>query len=226
MDPFMVQPFGLSEVDMPALRLSRWLGLHGMQEAARKDAANARIARAKRNPHAVGGAAPWVSVNAPLRADEAPRSADVVVAALIGAGASKVRIAGTGHGTDATHPGDRDWLARPALCSAVAGALTEAGLTLNDIGLFEIDGMTLSDEALALEALGLATPGDGFGLYARAAHINPSGGSAAGWAYPAMGLVRFAECLFRVGGGTRHALAVGSSPVGDQTQTAIVLEAG
>jgi acetyl-CoA acetyltransferase len=97
-------------------------------------------------------------------------------------------------------------------------------LALADLDLVEIDGMTLADEALALEAMGMAAPGDGFGLYARSDRINPSGGSAAGWCYPAMGLVRFAECFLRLDAGGKRALAVGSSPIGDQTQTAVVLE--
>ena len=117
--------------------------------------------------------------------------------------------------------GDRDWLERPALRTAVEQALGEARLSLKDLDLFEIDGMTLADEALALEAIGLAEPGDGFGLYARSDRINPSGGSAAGWCYPAMGLVRFAECLLRLDAGGKRGVAVGSSPIGDQTQTAV-----
>lgn len=224
MDPFMEQPFGLTEADISALRLSRWLGTHGPQGSARARAAEARRARVNRNPRAVGGSAPLMALNRPLQEADAPRYADVVVAAIIGARASPFRIAGIGHGTDATLPGDRDWLARPALRTAADQSLADAGITLADIDLFEIDGMTLADEVLALEALGLALPGDGFKLYASSERINQSGGSAAGWCYPAMGLVRFAECLFRLEGAARRALAVGSSPVGGQTQTAVVVE--
>jgi hypothetical protein len=39
-----------------------------------------------------------------------------------------------------------------------------------------------------------------------------------------MGLVRFAECLLRLDAGGKRGLAVGSSPIGEQTQTAVVLE--
>ena len=163
-------------------------------------------------------------VNYPLQPFDAPRCADIVVVAIIGSPKSKLRIAGIGHGTDSTLFGDRDWLARPALRTAVNQALLEAGSELADLNLFEIDGMTLSDEALALESLGLAAPGNGFETYARTSHINPSGGSAAGWCYPAMGLVRFTECMFRLPNHGKRGIAVGSSPIGSQTQTAIVLE--
>ncbi len=223
MDPFMEQAFGLTEADVSALRLSRWLGAHGEQATARAHAAEIRRGRAKVNPRSVGASAPFMRLNLPLQEADAPRYADVVVAAIIGARASPFRIAGIGHGTDATLPGDRDWLARPALRTAVDRSLDEAGVTLADIDLFEIDGMTLADEVMSLEALGLAPPGDGFNSYASSNRINQSGGSAAGWCYPAMGLVRFAECLFRLEG-ARRALAVGSSPIGGQTQTAVIVE--
>jgi acetyl-CoA C-acetyltransferase len=224
MDPFLVQPFGLTDADISAFRLSRWLGAHGPRDEARIRAAQMRVARARKNPRAIDASAPLMPVNAPLRADEAPRGADIVVAALVGSRESACHIAGIGHGTDATLVGDRDWLGRPALRTAVDQALGDAGLSIKELDFFEIDGMTLADEALALEVLGLAEPGDGFGLYARSDRINPSGGSAAGWCYPAMGLVRFAECFLRLDAGAKHGLAAGSSPIGEQTQTAVVLE--
>lgn len=224
MDPFLVQPFGLTEADISAFRLSRWLGEHGPREEARLRATAMRTARARHNPRAVAMSAPLLPLNAPLRVDEAPRRADIVVAALVGSRESVCRIAGIGHGTDETLVGDRDWLGRPALRTAVAHALGEAGISLADLDLVEIDGLTLVDEALALESIGLAEPGDGFATYARSERINPSGGSAAGWCYPAMGLVRLAECWHRLDVAGKRSLAVGSSPIGDQTQTAVVLE--
>ena len=224
MDPFMEQAFRITESDLSGFRLSRWLTKYGLQHSERDAAARARNSRAGLNPRSVGGISPMLSVNYPLMPFDAPRSADIVVAAIIGAPKSKLRVAGIGHGTDSTLFGDRDWLARPALRTAVNQALKEAGCGLADLNLFEIDGMTLSDEALALESLGLAAPGNGFETYARASHINPSGGSAAGWCYPAMGLVRFAECMLRLPDHGTRGIAIGSSPIGAQTQTAIVLE--
>lgn len=225
MDPFFAQAFGLAEVDLSAMRLSRWLGRHGDRDAARQEAADLRWRRAAANPRAVSDAAPMLPVNAPVRASEAPRSADVVVAAIVGARESAYRIAGVGHGTDATALGDRDWLAQPALNAAVTQALAQAGRTVQAIDLFEVDGLTLSDEATVLEAIGLSGPGGGFGTYAHHAGVNLSGGSAAGWCYPAMGLVRFSECLLRLDAQGKRALATGSSPLGGRTHTAVVLEA-
>ncbi len=225
MDPFTTQAFGLTEADISAMRFSRWMGAYGMQQEARNRAAQVRQQRAIRNPRSVVASSPLMPVQAPLMPGEAPRIADVVVAAIVGRAQSSFRISGIGHGTDEAQLGDRDWLGSPSLRHAVSAATAESGLSLKQINVFEIDGMTLTDEVLALEALGLAAPGTGFGLYARADHINASGGSAAGWCYPAMGLVRFAECLFQLKAGFQRGLAVGSSPVGSQTHTAVVLEA-
>ena len=225
MDPLLEQAFGLTEASLAALRFSRWMGAHGTQQEARARAAQARNARAARNPRAIGDQGPLMPMPWPLRDDDAPRRADIVAATLVGSTETPFRLAGIGHGTDATAIGDRDWLARPALAASSAAALRGAGLALKDIDLFEIDGMTLADEALALEALGLSESGRGFDVYAGSDHINPSGGSAAGWCYPAMGLVRFSEALLRLGGGARRAMAVGASPIGAQTHTAAILEA-
>jgi hypothetical protein len=184
-----------------------------------------RAQRAGRNPRAVTRSAPELALNAPLRAFEAPRQADIVVAALVGERESGLRIAGIGHGTDVTALGDRDWLAQPALQTAASHALRDAACTVRDLDLVEVDGMTLTDEALALEAIGVAPAGAGFAAYAERASINPSGGSAAGWCYPAMGLVRFAECALRLREHGKRALATGASPRAGQIQTAVVLEA-
>ncbi len=228
MDPFLVQPFGLTELDISALRLSRWLGEYTGREHQREAAINARRQRANANPRALQQATISHPANFPLKAEEGPKWADVVAAVVIGEEESPYRITGVGHSTEMTAIGDRDLLAMPALLEAASAALGEAGISLDKIDLFEIDGMTLPDEALALEALNLCAPGEGFAHYALSSSINPSGGSEAGWCYPAMGLVRFTECYLRVrdgAGGQKHAMAIGTGPVGAQTRTAVVLGA-
>src|SRR5258706_4990919 len=88
MDPFLVQPFGLTDADISAFRLSRWLGAHGPRDEARARAGQMRLARARGNPRAIGASAPLMPLNPPMRVDEAPRCADIVVAALVGSRAS------------------------------------------------------------------------------------------------------------------------------------------
>lgn len=234
MDPFMQQPFGISEFDVSAFRLSRWLGEFPGRHGERERALEARLIRAKNNPRAVVGTTTSIPVNYPLRQHEGPAWADVVTAVIVGERPHPIRIAGIGHGTDMTEIGDRDLLGMAALRAATAAACREADRRLADIDIVEIDGMMLSDEALAIEALGMCEPGQGFAAYASSDRINPSGGAAAGWCYPAMGLVRLAECYFHLTGrgvgAPNHkksgsALAVGASPVGGQTRTAMILEA-
>lgn len=234
MDPFMLKPLGLSEFDVSAFRLSKWLSKYPGKEADRNRAAETRRHRASRNPRTVASPALSFPLNFPLRDAEQPRWADIVVAAVVGCEDAPVRVAGVGHSTDQTMIGDRDFLDMPALRAAASTACDDAGIVLNQIDLFEIDGLMLSDEVITLEALGLCRPGEGFDTYARSTTINPSGGAGAGWCYPAMGLVRFAECYLQLTGAAgavqsksraRTALAIGASPIGSQTQTAVVLEA-
>ncbi len=187
----------------------------------------------------------------PLRPDELPRWADVAVAMIISDRESPIRIAGIGHGSEPYSPGDRDLAALPGLALAVQRALPP-GLAAHDIDIAELDGLTLFDEAIAAEAAGLAAPGEGLRALAGDGRINRSGGSAAGYCAPAMGLTRIAQAALRLrepernthpycgfsarghaddaaGGGApgspRWALATGSSTVAAQTHTAVVLEA-
>lgn len=231
MDPFLVQPLGLGEIDVSAFRCTRWLATYPDRAGDRAASRRQRTARAGRNPRAHGGAHP---LPYPLTDEDGPAWADIVAAAIIGRPPAPVRIAGIGHGTDLPSVGERDLLGMPALRAAAEAASAEAAIRIDALDLYEIDGMTLADEALALEALGLCAPGAGFATYAEADRVNRSGGSAAGWCYPAMGLVRFCEAFRQAGGraGTaqhpapvRTALATGSAPIGGQTQTAVILDA-
>lgn len=105
-DPGFVQPFALDELGASALRLSAWCAAHGPAQADRARALSARdraAAACRSLPH---GPAPvlW----SPLVAGEAPRAADIMVAAIVGRAPAAIRIAGVGHGTDHAALGDRD----------------------------------------------------------------------------------------------------------------------
>ncbi|MGE3301719.1 MAG: hypothetical protein AB7M12_01235 [Hyphomonadaceae bacterium] len=223
-DPAFAQPFGLTEAGVSAMRLSAWLARYGDAGPARAEAAAARLRRAARNPLGAGAGAPWPIRAYPLRDEEMPRAADIVAAMLIGAAPGKARIRGVGHGTDVSDIGARDLLALPSLRAASDGALRAAGCALEDISAFEMDGFALSDEALAMEAAGLAAPGEGFAAYAAHTAFNRSGGGAAGWCYPAIGLLRLHDALGALKPG-ELALAAGASPVGAQAHVAVVAEA-
>lgn len=231
-DPFLIQPFGVDEFAVSAWRLSAWIGEHGERLEARQRAHTARAARAARNPRAVC-ADVRPTVNHPMLASEAPRFADIVVAAVIGRPESGVRIAGVGHSSEASMIGDRNLTRMQALREAVARARTE-GRESAGVDVYQLAGPTLADEAMALEAVQLAPAGEGFDAYAALANVNPSGGSESGWCFPTSGLLNFAECYLQLSGRAggvqlrgplRRALATGLSPMGGQVAHAIVLEA-
>ena len=238
MDPFTQQPLGLGDMDISAFRLSRWLarhgGLarHGDRDDGRHAAVAARRRRAEANPRGLAGATTELPVSHPLHSGEGPKWADVVAAVILGRQPAPVRVAGVGHGTDAADIGVRDLLKMPALAAAVRAAMEGAGTAPEDLRVIELDGLTLPDEALAMEALGFCPGGEGFHAYSASGRVNQSGGGEAGWCYPAMGLVRTVEAYRRLldapaaPGASRHAaLAVGLGAVGGQTATAVVLEA-
>ncbi|MCW2757143.1 MAG: acetyl-CoA acetyltransferase [Nocardioidaceae bacterium] len=230
-DPFIAGPVGLDELAVSALRAQTWIQRHGSPD--RERAAIERRARAARNPRSVSANDIRQSPPYPLTVDDLPRWADVAVGLVMSTEPGGVRVAGMGQSTDPYHLGDRDLVGMPALVDAVGKALAEAGTTVADLDVVEIDTLTGFDEALAVEAIGLTPPGTGFGYAADTPGFNPSGGSAAGYCAPAMGLARIAECVLQLRGsagatqvdGARRALATGSSTIASQTHTAVVLEA-
>jgi acetyl-CoA C-acetyltransferase len=230
-DPFFGGPVGLDEPAVSAMRAQRWL--EGHEAADRTRASQQRHARAARNPRAVTESGVRQSPPYPLHPDELPVWADFAVALVMSTEPSGIRVAGMGQSSDPFHVGDRDLVGMPALVDAVGKALADAGVSLADVDMFELDAMTGFDEALAVEALGLTSAGTGFTYLAEQEAFNPSGGSAAGYCAPAMGLARVVEATLQLRGaagavqvGTpRRALATGSSTVASQTHTAIVLEA-
>jgi acetyl-CoA acetyltransferase len=226
-DPFLVQPLGLDDLSISSLRMNAWLARHADDRTA---ARTVRQARAAANPRRFGGPTARTELGHPFAPDDEPGICDMMVAAILGSSASSIRIAGCGHGTDTAAPTDRDLPAMTPLLQAArqAGAIGRA------FDLYELDGATLGDEAMAIEAVGAAPAGGGFDAIARDPRFNPSGGSAAGWAFPANGLRRFAEANLQMRGDAggvqlrqrpRSALVSGVSPVGGQVVTAMVLEA-
>lgn len=230
-DPFFAGPVGLDELAVSALRAQAWSQRHGAPD--RNRAATERAARAASNPRSVQGKTIEQSPPYPLNENDLPRWADVTVGLVMSTEPASVRVTGMGQSSDPYHLGDRDLVRMPALADAVGKAVAEAGVAVGDLDVLELDTLTAFDEALALEAIGLAVPGSGFSYAADTPGFNPSGGSAAGYCAPAMGLARIAEAVLQLRGAAgaiqlnspRRALATGSSTIASQTQTAVVLEA-
>jgi acetyl-CoA C-acetyltransferase len=216
-DPFTGRALALTEVAVSGLRAAACLGRYPDYERVRDAAAawrGPRPADQDRTP-----AAAW-----PLRPAELPVWADVVAAAVLSSEPGPVRVTGVGMSTEPYDLGDRDLLGLPALREASTQALGAAGVSAGTVEVLELDGLTLFDEALAAEATGAATPGQGMRLLAEGGQVNLDGGYAAGYCDPAMGLVRVARAAARVRDGARTALATGASVVAAQVQAAVVLE--
>lgn len=230
-DPFWQRPLGLRELDVSAMRAQAWKQRHpgrGGSDAVQA-AGHARTSRARANPRAVRKGAAVTDVPPLMLAESMPVLADVVAAVVLSLEPSPIRVSGLGLSSEPYLIGDRDLVGMPALRQAASLALTEAGVRPDQLDVLELDGLTLMDEAISLEAVGRAAAGDGLSRLTSDNAVNASGGSAAGYCAPAMGLARIVEAALRLQAtrkqGARYALATGSSVVAGQTQTAIVLEA-
>lgn len=220
-DPFTTRPLAMTEIGVSGLRATRALVEHPGYEDHRVGAAARRSVRPGAPERSSSPA--W-----PLRTPELPVWGDVVAAVVLRDEPAAVEVLGVGMGTEPFELGDRDLLALPALRSAAAQALAEAGCAITDVEVLELDGLTLFDEALALEAVGAAAPGEGMARCANDPRLDPAGASAVGYCAPAMGLVRIARAARRLAdtgsiGADGRALASGSSVVAAQTQAAVVL---
>jgi acetyl-CoA C-acetyltransferase len=231
-DPIFTGPLGVQEVHVSGMRAQAWLQAGG-NGAPRADALSRRADAVARNPRAIraGGYRPTPSY--PLHAEDLPVWADIVACVVISARPNAVRLAGLGQSSEPFAVGERDLVRMPSLSRAARLSLEESRRSIAEIDLIELDGLTLFDEAIGLEAIGVAPAGQGLKALAVDARVNSSGGAAAGYCAPAMGLVRIVEAALQIQGraggiqrpNVRTAMAVGASIVAAQTHTAVVLEA-
>jgi hypothetical protein len=231
-DPLFQGPLGLDELQVSALRAQSWLHAGGRRDD-HPLAVERRRSAAAANTRAVRGATRPSVPSYPLGHDDLPVWADVVAAVVLSSKGGPVRVRGMGQASEPYAVGDRRLREMPSARRACDLALGEARIGLAELDLLELDGLTLFDEAILLESIGFAPPGQGLSVLARDARVNASGGSAAGYCAPTMGLARIVEATLQIQGragnvqrsGVRRALALGSSLVAAQTHTAVVLEA-
>jgi hypothetical protein len=231
-DPYMTRPLGLDEFMLSAMRAQLCLGGDGVREA-RERAVTRRRDAAGRNPRALKAGGFTSAPHFPLDTGDMPLWADITVSMVLSTEPTAIRVTGMGQSSEPYLFGDRPLRSIRSLSQAAGRALTEAGRPGTAMDVAEVDGLTLIDEALGLEAVGLAPAGEGMLRLADDPRANPSGGGASGYSRPAMGLLRIAEAILQLRGqagpiqldGVRTALASGSSTVAGQTQTVIVLEA-
>ena len=231
-DPYMTRPLGLDEFVLSALRAQLFLADDGVREA-RSRATTRRTEAAARNPRSLKSGGFRSTPHYPLADSDMPLWADITVSMVLSAEPTGIRVAGMGQSSEPYLFGDRTLRSIRSLQEAGGRALAEAGMSGDSLDVVEVDGLTLIDEALSLEAVGFASSGHGMAALAEDKRTNPSGGGASGYSRPTMGLLRIAEAILQLRGdagpvqvgGARTALASGSSTVAGQTQTAIVLAA-
>jgi hypothetical protein len=231
-DPFMTRPLGLDEFVLSAMRAQLYLGVDGVRDAHSR-AVDERRRAADRNPRGLKSGGFTSIPHHPLGTDDMPLWADITVSMVLSTEPTSIRVAGMGQSSEPYLFGDRSLPSIRSLEWAAERALSDAGMPGDAIDLVEVDGLTLIDEALGLEAVGFASAGEGMAALADDPRANPSGGGASGYSRPTMGLLRIAEAVLQLRGaagpiqlnGVRTALASGSSTVAGQTQTAIVLAA-
>lgn len=225
-DPFVEQPFGLTEGMVSGLRTSAYLRQHG--GAGRADAAAARQGRAG----TMTGPGVETAV-VPLHAGDVAPAADVVAAVVLASRSSAVVIRGIGQGTDPARLGDRDLADLQAARAAATHAFAQAQVGPGDLHCVELHGLTLVDEVLLLEGLGLSDAGEGFQRFTAMPWVNATGGSAAGGQYPCGGLLSFVAAVTQLRGDAGRGqilprpvfgLVASGSAVAMQTVTAVVVE--
>jgi acetyl-CoA acetyltransferase len=224
-DPFYSRPLAATELAVSGLRASMALGRYHDYRACRVAALDTRATLAAENRLTLPAGAPPRSTPLPLRDGEVAPCVDAVAATVITAAPTGIEITGLGMSSEPYWLGDRDLLAIESLGDASERALRGAGRFVDEIDVFELDGLTLFDEALAIEAVGAVEPGAGMQALTDA-RFNPSGGYLTGHSSPVMGLVRTIEAWRALRARPGLTLASGSSTVAGQTHFAIVLEGG
>jgi acetyl-CoA C-acetyltransferase len=232
-EPFRSRPLGLDEFVLSAMRAQLCLAAGDGVASARERASLRRIDRARANPRALRDGGFRSAPHFPLDDADLPLWADVTAAVVLSTEPGPIRLAGVGQSSEAYNFGDRDLRTITSLKTAAERAAADAGFGADTADVAEVDGLTLIDEALGLEAIGFAAPGTGLQALAGDGRTNPSGGGASGYSPPSMGLVRIVETVLQLRGTAgsvqlrqpRRAVATGGSVVAGQTQTVVLLEA-
>ena len=232
-EPFRSRPLGLYEFVLSAMRAQLCLAAGDGVASARERASLRRIDHARANPRALGEGGFRSAPHFPLQDADLPLWADVTAAVVLSTEPGPIRLAGVGQSSEAYNFGDRDLRTITSLKTAAERAAADAGFGADTADVAEVDGLTLIDEALGLEAIGFAAPGTGLQALAGDGRCNPSGGGASGYSPPSMGLVRIVETVLQLRGTAgsvqlrqpRRAVATGGSVVAGQTQTVVLLEA-
>lgn len=243
-DPFYQRPVGLNKAVAAGLLANQYLGLSDATEEDLAIIAAHAWARASKN-HSVSDTRAYSVedilgsplVASPLNQLSLSRPVDGAVAMIFARGdiarkngGSPVWVTGMGSAMESQFLSDREPGRLEAAEVAASMALRRAGgKAATSYGLAEVSATSASDEAMVVEALGLAGRGKAASVYDGATTINPSGGAIPADPIMATGLVRMHEAANRLAGReddypATSALVHGAGGIGMQTHSVFSLE--
>jgi acetyl-CoA C-acetyltransferase len=243
-DPFYQRPVGLNKAIAAGLLANQYLsGTDATEEDLAAIAAHAWAQGAK-NPTIDDAraytpeevlASPMIA--APLNQLSISRPLDGAVAIIIATetiarrlGTTPVWITGMGSAMESQFLSEREPGRLEACEVATAAALRRSGnKDVSSFGLAEVSATSAADEAMVVEAMGLAARGKAAAAYEGGVQINASGGALPADPIMATGLVRLHEASSRLAGrvdGTTasKALVHGAGGIGMQTHSVFSLE--
>jgi acetyl-CoA C-acetyltransferase len=247
-EPFYQRPVGFGHTAASGLQAQQYLARHGLAPEVLREVARWDWSRADANESVRTDLMPDRAQleerddpAPPLGAADFSRPVDGAVAVVLTSeqvarriSTTPVWITGMGAAADQHNFAMRELDALPACRHAAESALRRAGIDdPTSVSLVETGAGTTAGELMVLEALGLAEPGQGAGLYADDAPVavNPSGGSLPADPIMATGLVRLSEAALQLAGrvpyapsGASSAIVHGTGGIGMQNHCVLTLE--
>lgn len=243
-EPFYQRPVGLNKAVASGLLASQYLNETEADEddlaaiaahAWTNAASNPKVADAQRVTAQEVLSGPLVA--APLRQLALSRPVDGAVVVIIATESIAKRITPrpvwiTGMGSAMESQFFSERAAGRLEAAEVAGrsAIRRSGRSdATTFDLAEVSGTSAAEEAMVVEALGLAPSGKAASAYGGAVDINPSGGAIPADPIMATGLVRLHEAANRLSGKVEgstatSALVHGAGGIGSQTHSVFTLE--
>lgn len=212
LEPFIKRPIGPIDPVASAVLAGAYLSRYGLavDDLDRRAAAKwAALGRETWGTDAANGSSPdfLEYIAYPLRRGHVAPLADGAAALVLASvdfiashrlPRPPVWLRGMGWATDRYSLGDPTRWAWSALRRAGTDALRRAGMQVRDIDAFEVDDYTVIHEVLAVEGLGLASPGEGLSFLAATGSSRVqslSGGGFAGYPLFCAGLWRTAQAV-------------------------------
>lgn len=234
LDPFIERDVGLIDPIASAIMANSYLDRFGRD---RKDLDRRAKEKTKQTKRSIAANSENTSPGGayPFRAEHLARIADGAAAVVLASPRTveardsrrpPVWLRGLGWATDSHALSERTLWAWPALRRAAEDALSRAGRRVEEIYRFEVDDYSVLHEALAVEALGLAEPGAGFGyLSGSGSQVNPEEGCFAAYPPVCAGLCRVAKVYRHLAdGAVRRALVHGTTGIAAQGHEVAILE--